>query len=69
MQNPQVKRQDSENEEVEDDPEEELVQSAELEMKRSKRAKAGVGRRTLDCGECASPARGLMAEVRCRLHL
>jgi hypothetical protein len=42
VQNPQVKRQHSEYEEVEDDPKEELVQSEELEMKPIKRAKNGL---------------------------
>jgi hypothetical protein len=39
VQNPQVKRQHSKDEEIEDDPKEELVQSEELEMKPAKRAK------------------------------
>jgi hypothetical protein len=42
VQNPQVKRQHSKDEEIEDDPKEELVQSEELEMKPIKRAKDGV---------------------------
>jgi hypothetical protein len=46
VQNPQVKRQHSEDEEIEDDPKEELVQSEELEMKPIKRAKNGL--QTLD---------------------
>jgi hypothetical protein len=55
VQNPQVKRQHGEDKEVEDDPEEELVQAAELEMNRSKRAKkraSGVGPWTSDNAPC-----------------